>query len=142
MQDITLGTIYEDVAELQAQVAELQEQVANMQYVNTVTGQAVATREKLNGKVVYCKTIDVGALPNATDKTVATGLNMSEITVVKIEGIARNANGTTIPLPNATQSTTYLVGCFVTAGGNIMIGATTDRSDYTGTVKVYYTYNV
>lgn len=130
-----LQSIFDDVTELQARIAALENQITT----NIVTGQEVATNEKFNGKTVYCKAVDVGALPNAATKNVPSGLTMSKINIVRFEGIARNSGGTTILLPNATQTTTYLIGCFITAGGNIQIGTTIDRSDYTGIVRIYYT---
>ncbi len=130
-----MSTIYEDVATLQEQVALLQAGI------NFAIGQSTTTYEKFNGKTVYCKTVDVGALPNATHKLVATGLNMANVEILKIEGVAKNSGGTTVPLPNTTPSTTYLIGCFITAGGNIQIDTAIDRSDYTGIVKIFYINN-
>lgn len=135
-----LQGIYEDVALLQSQVAELQAQMTELQLpVSFITGEVTETKEAFNGNKVYCKTINIGSLPNATNKLVATGLNMSEVNIVRVEGTARNNAGTTIPLPNTTPTTSYLIGCFVTAGGNIQIDTAIDRSEYNGVVRVYYT---
>lgn len=130
--------IYDDVEDLQHRVGVLETKMVT----NIVTGEEVETNEQFNGKTVYCKAVDVGTLPNAGNKNVATGLDMSVINAVRIEGIAKNSNGTTIPLPNATPNNTYAIGCFLTAGGNVQIGTNIDRSDYTGIVRIYYTKEV
>ena len=132
-------SVYDDVAALQTQVAALETTIASMQAANAlITGTAIATNEKLNGKTVYCKVVDVGALPNASNKLIASGLTMGDIEIVRVEGIAQNAAGTTIPIPNPTPATNYTVGCFITAAGNIQLDAVIDRSEYTGIVRVYY----
>lgn len=134
-----MSSIYEDVETLKEQVAALQTALATMESGHTfIAGQAIATNEKLNGKTVYCKIIDIGALPNSTNKRISTGLDMNTVEIVKIEGIAINSTGTIIPLPNATPSATYVIGCFVTAAGNIQIDTAIDRSEYNGTVKIFY----
>lgn len=130
------ASIYDDVAELQDKVAAIEGKLD----VNYITGAIVPTNELADDKRIYCKTVNVGALPNATVINYPTGLNMNEINVERIEGVARNSGGTTIQLPNATQSTNYLIGCYLTAGGNIQIGTNLDRSDYKGVVRIYFTY--
>ena len=130
-----MANIYDDVEALQAEFE------AFKTAFNLTTGQTVATNERFNGKTVYCKTVDIGSLPNATNKLIPSGLTMSDITVVRLEGVARNSGGTTIPIPNPTPSTSYLIGCFITAAGNIQIDTAVDRSDYTGIIRVYYTNN-
>lgn len=145
---VEIQTIYDDVAALTERVAALEMQVATMQTainnidtsVNYVAGQVVATNEKLNGKTVYCKTIDFGALPNATTKTVASGLTMNDIEIIRIEGIARNTSnaGTTYQLGSASPASNYSISCFVTAGGSVQVSTEVDRSMFTGIVKIFY----
>lgn len=132
--------IFSDVAELQEKVAALENEII----VNLVTGQEVATNEFIDGKRVYCKTVNVGALPVSGNKNVHSGLNMANIKIVRLEGIAINRlnSGTTIMLPNATPNNVYSIGCFVTAGGYVQVGVNMDRSDYDGIVRIYYTKEV
>lgn len=127
-----MANIYDDVELLQTQVAAMQ--TAS----ELITGVAIATNEKIDGKTVYCKLVDVGALPNATNKLIASGLSMTNVEIIRIEGTACNAAGTTIPIPNPTPATNYTVGCFVTAAGNIQLDTVIDRSDYSGAVRIYY----
>ena len=129
------ASIYDDVEDLKNRMAAVETEMI----VNIVTGVEVATNERFNGKTVYCKAVDVGVLPNAGSNNIPSGLDMTAIEVVRIEGIAKNSNGTTIPLPNTSQNNTYSIGCFLTAGGNIQIGTNIDRSDYKGIVRIYYT---
>ena len=141
--NVTLGTIYEDVEALTARVAALETLVNGLQTtVNLVTGQEVATNEKLNGKIVYCKTVDFGVLPNNATKTVASGLPMTQIEIIKIDGAARNTtnDGTTYQLGSSTPSSNYAISCFMTAGGNVQISTAVDRSDFVGIVRIYYVY--
>lgn len=136
-----MATIYEQIEALEQQVATLQTMITTMQNQgNFITGAVIATNEKLNGKTIYCKTIDFGVLPNATTKTVASGLSMSDIEIVKIDGIARNTanDGTTYQLGSSSPSAQYSISCFVTAGGNVQISTQVDRSDFVGIVRIFY----
>ena len=106
---------------------------------NIVTGQEVATNEYVDGKQVFVKKIDIGALPNATTSKIATGL--SNVTIVKpVFGYATHSNGTTINLPHlAINNLNACVGLNYTAANEIDINTGSDRSDFTGYVEVYYT---
>lgn len=84
---------------------------------------------KENGvtKPIYRKTVSCGALPNSTMKSVSHGI-VSIANVINIQGVAkRSSDGTTIPLPHATESagsqTSINVGT-----ATINIGAQSDRS--------------
>ena len=90
------------------------------------------TGEYFGGSKLYAKTIDVGALPNATSSTDAHGI--SPVTIVRIIGTADNGTNQ-IPLPH-----------FATAGveiyvddTNINLVTTTDLSGYSGYVTLEYT---
>lgn len=77
-----------------------------LRYTKT-TDSAVASGEKIvgqwiDGKPLYRKVIDFGAMPNAGQKKMSSGL--SGVSVVRLYGIANKANGTTIPLPSASAS--------------------------------------
>lgn len=81
----------------------------------------------IDGSVLYEKTIDCGALPNTTSKTVAHGIsNISKI--VEIKGYA--TNGTLyLPLPFAGASATTGVSVYVNAS-NISFETGMDRSNF------------
>lgn len=89
----------------------------------------------IDGKPLYEKTVDCGAMPNATSKSVAHGIsNISRF--VKGELSTDNGtNGATIVFGSHTNDamTAY---CDRT---NIVIASTDDRSEYTGFAIVRYT---
>ena len=115
--------------------------VDNKIKTNIVTGQEVATNEYVDGKQIFVKKIDIGALPNATTSVIETGL--SNVTVVKpVFGYAIHINGTTINLPHlAVNNMAACVGLNYTSANKIDINTGSDRSDFTGYVEVYYTKN-
>lgn len=84
----------------------------------------------IDDKPLYRKTFDTGTLPNATSKTVSTGL--SGVKVRHIYGTAIHTNGTTIPLPYVSISTTNMISIAYTSTNYISIDtSSTDRSGYT-----------
>ena len=101
---------------------------------------------RLGDATLYQKTINCGALPNATTKYVSTDIVASQI--VKIEGIATapQSGGTdkaiAIPMPFTGSSGTY-VGLYAhilaTDKISIRISTDADRSAYSGLVTIQYT---
>ena len=91
----------------------------------------------IDGKTIYKKTINFGALPNSTTKTVAHGIsNFSE--AVKLEGIAKsNANNYT-SLPYVPASPSSLCDMSVNAT-SVNMTSPDDRSHWSGYVTIYYT---
>ena len=96
----------------------------------------------IDGKPLYRKTIDCGALPNATTKLIAHNIeNIGEI--VKISGTATNPSaGRTLPLPHVTlttSSTSSHVKLVVTST-DIQIDASINLTIYTKSyVTIEYT---
>lgn len=106
------------------------------------TGQECATNEWIDGKQVYRKRINTGGLPNATNKAIQSDLDLSMITVIKIEGIARALNNTTIPLPFTTLTNEGCIALSIQSTGYIHIQTGSDRSNYYDSyVDLYYTKN-
>ena len=105
---------------------------------NLITGQVTETKETIDGAKVYVKVIDIGTLPNATRKIVSTGLD-ENINVVDLRGIAKGSN-LTIPLPFVYPELPSCISLMFVEG-NIYINTGSDRTDLTGTVKIYYTIN-
>lgn len=94
-------------------------------------GKEYRTTERWNGKAVYAKAIDCGALPNTNIKTVAWTPNSGSCTSVIGYG------GTTIgygALPNTIAGIELSVNT-----ANIMIKTNADRSSGTAVVWVKYT---
>ena len=107
-----------------------------------ITGQEVATNEYIDGKRVYRKRINCGNLPNATSKTVS--LSLSNVNIIKIEGIAKNSSDASNNLPLPYIDPRNLQTCVmlsIISGYNIALVTAEDKSYYTAYVTVYYTKN-
>ena len=92
--------------------------------------QEVKTGETwIDGKPIYRKVIDFGSLPNATAKSVNTGLDFAVCNVIKFEAFAKNtrtSDGTSvIPVPYATD-----VLPSVMKDGTISISTTKDWTNF------------
>ena len=110
---------------------------------NRLTSELLYTEEErltgyqwINEKRIYRKTIDCGALPNATSTTINLGIiNLDEI--ISIRGIAKST-ASFIPLPYPAANPIE-VFC---SGTQITITAGTDRSAFTESyVIIEYTKN-
>ena len=91
------------------------------------------------GKPLYRKVIDCGMLPNATTKTISTGLsNVSAI--LKLYGTAYSG-GTMLPIPHASaQNLTAAIAAFLTNSyGTLTIQTGSDRSTLKGYIVLEYT---
>lgn len=109
---------------------------------NVVTGRETPTNEYIDYKQVYRKRIDIGVLPNATTKEVATGL--SNINCIRLEGIAKYEYGTWAPLPmveNSNSSNYNAAIKLVRYGESLQIKCDADQSALNGYVDIYYTKN-
>lgn len=105
-----------------------------------VTGEERATNEYVDGNRVYIKRIDCGALPNTTSKRIDVGLNLNNIIIQDIRGIARHSNNTTIPIQfNSSQNINYDVSVNLNSSSELVITSGSDRSDFTGFVDLKYT---
>lgn len=99
-----------------------------------VSEESYSTEEKatgeqwIDGSIIYEKTVNCGALPNTTSKTVAHGIaNLSK--VVEIKGYA--TNGTLyLPLPFAGASASTGVSVYAGAS-DITIETGMNRSNFT-----------
>ena len=91
----------------------------------------------IDGKPIYRKTVDVGALPNATTKNVAHGITDFG-TLIRMYGAAKN-DTTEVPLPYVTPSNLNQTMSIWRTGNNIRIQTGTDRSAYSGYVTLEYT---
>jgi hypothetical protein len=94
------------------------------------------------GKKLYRKVVDFGALPNATGKSVNSGL--SDITITKIYGIA-NSSSLSLVLPyiaiGANMATASIEVDYQYANNNILITTGSNRSGYNAYVVLEYTKN-
>lgn len=99
-------------------------------------GTEYRTTERWNGKVVYTRIVDFGTLPNATVKTVATGL--SGVSVVSLEGFVINASGTryTFPYVNSSGVCAYN---YISTDGTLGVRTFADASACTAYFVLKYT---
>jgi len=106
---------------------------------NYSTTEALTGATWIDGSPIYKKTIDFGALPNATSKQVAHGIT-NLYRVIEIVGWAyRPGDSSTFPLPATSTSATGAITVTITAA-DVVIASGTDRSNLTESyVTVYYT---
>ena len=116
------------------------EVTSNTQLDYTTGGVAVKCGYQIDGKDVYVKRINFGALPNNGTKTVATGIDFSKYTLIKIEGIAKFANNNiAFSLPFAHPSMlSYSIMVNIDNSNNIAVTTASDRSGYNGSFNIYY----
>ena len=101
----------------------------------------------VDGKPLYRRLFDIGALPNATSKLFDTGIASGKIHLVSLKGLARRLTGIVafIPLPHTgVSSSTLTSGIILTSweeSGTLRINvqAGSNRSDYNGIVTIEYT---
>lgn len=107
--------------------------------LNYSTSETATGGTWVDGKPIYKKTINCGALPNATTKAVAhhiIGLNH----IIDLKAVAWNSSGTTINLPYTNYyGAQYQVTWYVDKT-YINIGAGDNKSGYSNCyVTLYYT---
>lgn len=103
-------------------------------------GQNTCTNRTFNGERVYCKTINIGKLPNNTTKAVESGLRPKEIFVIEIKGSADGSDDW-LPLPNPHPNPDNIISCYLRADGKIVVATGKDRRTMTGRVQIYYIKN-
>lgn len=105
---------------------------------NIVTGKEIATNEYVDGKQVYRKRINFGALPNNTTKRVAH--NLTSVTFVRFSVSCTNASGYCINLPYVDLGASVCTVPTIT-NTEIVIKSVTDQTTYNAYVDLYYTKN-
>ena len=118
----------QDITDIKAQLEELAGAYSTTEHK---TG-----RKWIDGKDIYEKTVDVGALPNATTKQVAHGVTYDK--VVSLRGICSNSDNAFLPLPAVATSSAYAIELSVDTT-NIVITTAQDRSTFSGYVILEYT---
>lgn len=93
----------------------------------------------IDGKTIYKKTVDVGALPNNSAKSVAHGVTGLDY-VIKIEGIIKASWGTQYCLPTVYDSDGTVYNTYVGVDStNITIGTKGNNDSKSGYVTIWYT---
>ena len=97
---------------------------------------AIATGKKwIDGRTIYTKTINIGALPNAANKYVAHGIVGWDRFVSLSGWVFRSADNVTFSLPFPHLNPTLGVQVWI-EGSNIGIGTSFDRSNMSGYVTL------
>jgi hypothetical protein len=93
----------------------------------------------IDGKKIYKKTINFGALPNSTDKQVAHGIS-NLYQMVGMSGVAIHPNKTTLPLP-FVGSTSLTAGVALNTNDTyVIVTAASDRTAFNKSyITIYYT---
>lgn len=109
------------------------------EYVNPpmVTNKEYRTIERWKGEPVYTKLIDFGAMPNATSKTVFTGLAAEK--VVSLEGFVLSGSGTFKTFPYISEDGIIAARCYIGSTGALGVVTTTDMSECTAQFVIKYT---
>lgn len=97
------------------------------------TSEADSGLRWTDGSVIYWKTIELGALPNASSSTDAHSISDLD-RIIKVEGMADDGTDQ-IPLPyyHATDGVEVSVD-----NTNITLVTEDDKSDFTGHLTIYY----
>lgn len=95
----------------------------------------------IDGKTIYRKTINIGALPNATSKTVAHGITNLGL-VIKAEGFASESSSVRITFPFTSAAAVGDQVAMRFEATNIVIITGVDRSSFSGYVTLYYTKSI
>lgn len=90
----------------------------------------------IDGKKIYRKVVDVGALPNTTTKQVAHGITYD--TIVSLSGICSNSDNAFLPMPAVATSSAYAIELSIDSS-NVVITTAQDRSAFSGYVIIEYT---
>lgn len=111
-------------------------------YPQTISDMDYSTTEQdtgckwIDGKKIYKKTINIGSLPNATNKNVAHGISSLGI-ILDMRGIARYTSGISLPLPFVAISQASI--SLNATSTDIVITTADDRTAASGYVTLLYT---
>lgn len=113
------------------------QELNNHEYYTTGE-QAIGTW--VNGKTLYRKVINIGNLPNATTKTISTGL--SNITPINLYGYGYNPNTDVMFMVNSGNPAglSFQIQAYYSSG-SILIQTGVDRSAYSGYIVLEYIKN-
>lgn len=103
-------------------------------------GNAVRTNRKIDGKWVYTKRIIFGDLPNASTKNVATGINLNNYAIDRIDGYCKsktNNVGFAIPFANP-GNLSYSIMVNMTNNNEISVTTGIDRRSYEAWFDIYF----
>lgn len=108
------------------------------------SGESYSTTETqigtwIDGSPIYRKVVDIGALPNNTQKYVNAGIN-TNIRIINLWGMSYTAGGSQIMLPYVSDSLTYMIAIqynSISAAANPDSIYVTTHYDYTSFSTTY-----
>ena len=128
-------------------ITAVEADIDNLQSANEYSTTENVVGKWIDGRPLYRKVINFGTLPNITSKIVSTGLNVSEVTLVKLEGLATGISTggdsylLTLPdiNPAGPDQATRLSGNSENGIWRVIIQTGVDRTNYSAYISVYYT---
>lgn len=117
--------------------------ITTLQGINNMSSSEQVIGKWINNKPLYRKVIDIGSLPNATAKTVSTGItiNSTHCIITKLTGIASYSNGITLPLPFISETSGASIVVNINNSNQLEVTSGSDRSSATGIIILeYYKY--
>ena len=105
------------------------------------TSEVKTSKIWIDGKSIYRKVIDIGALPDTTQKAIASGVDFSTAFLVKMYGVCKHSSSNVcFALPFSNPATLgYSIMLNIDNQNNVVVTAGTDRTEYTGYVIIEYT---
>ena len=91
----------------------------------------------VDGKMIYSRTVNFGALPNNTTTSVAHGISSFD-KIVDVKAVAEDSSNLSLPLPYVSFTTGGSILIYVNST-SIAIQTGMDRSSFTAQVTLYYT---
>ena len=117
--------------ELQEQITENKDDITNIKNGDVLSTNEIKTNEVwIDGKPIYRKVIEIGALANSGEKRVSHGLDIS---ICKIREIIGVANASTITISSGFNDEIYI------NNSNVIWNTKSNRSSFTGYVILKYT---
>lgn len=92
----------------------------------------------IDGSAIYKKTVNFGALPNATNKRVSHGISNLNL-VIKVEGFSKDSNNIQRPTPYTHLGSSVGGSVLDIESSDIVIYTDSDRSGSSAYITLYYT---
>ena len=104
---------------------------------NIVTGTPVKTGRQIEGYDEYVLRVNLGSLPNASNKDYSLGLSINQL--INVEGSAlREGDGSIFPLPFVSTNSSANITVLMLNTSTLRITTGNDRTTLTGYLNIYY----
>lgn len=102
-----------------------------------ISGIEMKTNENVDGKDVYRKRVNLGQLPDTSEKRIAHGL--SNVNFIRFTGFCWGG-GLGYNLPHVGTEMRYMINTYL-ENADIVVVTGSNRTGYIGYVDIYYTKN-